>query len=158
MSLKIHMLPHLLMGRQLIGDRVKQLRSASGWSQTGLANRAGVSRNAIVRMETSTQGHLPIDAYLVVADALEIPPWRLFRDGHEAEWLRPGPGWRRPGAIAVVADRVGVRVDRRDVLATPVAAALEAVPECQALRFDVVSVGRLLLAVHADRRTVAASR
>ncbi|MFE2346511.1 helix-turn-helix domain-containing protein [Kitasatospora cineracea] len=82
MSFKIHMPSHLLMDRQLIGDRVKRLRLAAGWSQTELANRAGVSRNTIVRMETSTQG-LPIDAYLVVADALGVPAWRLFRDEDE---------------------------------------------------------------------------
>lgn len=78
-SFKIHMSPHLLMDRQLIGDRVKRLRLAHGWSQTELANRAGVSRNTVVRMETSAQG-LSIDAYLVVADALGVQLWQLFRD------------------------------------------------------------------------------
>lgn len=83
MSFKIDLPAHLLMDRQLIGDRVKRLRMAQGWSQTELALRAGISRNTVVRMETPDRG-LPIDAYLVVADALGLELWQLFKD-EEAE-------------------------------------------------------------------------
>lgn len=75
------------MDRQLIGDRIKRLREShldengqpDPWTQDVLAVHAGLHRNTIIRMETSSRG-LSIDAYLVVADALGVPLWRLFRD------------------------------------------------------------------------------
>ncbi|MFI1520662.1 helix-turn-helix domain-containing protein [Kitasatospora cineracea] len=82
MSFKINLPAHLLMDRQLISDRIKRLREARGWTQEQLAEHSGLHRNSIIRMETSERG-LSIDAYLVVADALEIPLWRLFRDEDE---------------------------------------------------------------------------
>lgn len=79
MSFKIVLPVHLLMDRALIGARIKRLRLARGWNQEDLASRTGLHRNSIARMEHNAQG-LSIDAYLVVADALGMPLWRLFRD------------------------------------------------------------------------------
>lgn len=70
------------MDRQLIGDRIKRLREARGWTQEQLAEHSGLHRNSIIRIETNAQG-LSIDAYLVVADALGVPAWQLFRDEGE---------------------------------------------------------------------------
>ncbi|MFJ8437689.1 helix-turn-helix domain-containing protein [Kitasatospora griseola] len=79
MPFKIHLPPHLLMDRQVIGGRIKGLREAHGWTQEDLAEHSGLHRNTIIRMETSTQAP-SLDAYLLVADALGVPLWRLFRD------------------------------------------------------------------------------
>ncbi|WP_232734072.1 helix-turn-helix transcriptional regulator [Kitasatospora sp. CB02891] len=79
MPFKIHLPPHLLMDRQVIGSRIKALREARGWTQENLAEHSGLHRNTIIRMETSAQAP-SLDAYLVVADALDVPIWRLFQD------------------------------------------------------------------------------
>lgn len=70
---------HLLMERRHHGLRILALREAKGWSQEILAEHAGLDRQTIGRMETSVRG-VSIDAYLLVADALGVPLWRLFRD------------------------------------------------------------------------------
>ncbi|PJN24080.1 transcriptional regulator [Kitasatospora sp. CB02891] len=67
------------MDRQVIGSRIKALREARGWTQENLAEHSGLHRNTIIRMETSAQAP-SLDAYLVVADALDVPIWRLFQD------------------------------------------------------------------------------
>lgn len=69
----------LLMERRRHGLRILALREAMGWSQEILAERAGMDRQTVGRMETSARG-VSIDAYLLVADALGVPLWRLFRD------------------------------------------------------------------------------
>lgn len=79
MSFKINLPAHLLMDRRVIGDRIRRLREAQGWTQEELAEHSGLHRNSIIRLETSERG-LSIDAYLVVADALGVPLWRFFRD------------------------------------------------------------------------------
>lgn len=66
------------MERRQHGLRILALREARGWSQEALAERAGLDRQTIGRMETSVRG-VSIDAYLLVADALDVPLWRLFR-------------------------------------------------------------------------------
>lgn len=76
-SFKIDLPAHLLMDRQLIGDRIRAAREERGWTQENLAEHSGLHRNTIIRMETSTRG-ITIDAYLVVADALGVPLARLF--------------------------------------------------------------------------------
>ncbi len=79
MPFKINLPPHLLMDRQVIGGRIKALREARGWTQEGLAEHSGLHRNTIVRMETGAQAP-SLDAYLLVADALGVQAWRLFKD------------------------------------------------------------------------------
>jgi transcriptional regulator with XRE-family HTH domain len=79
MPAKITLPPDLAEQRRRTGGRIRALRTERGWTQEQLAERAGVDRQTIYRMELSSRG-LSIDAYLVVAAALGIPAWRLFRD------------------------------------------------------------------------------
>ncbi len=80
MPAKIHHLPpHLLAERRDIGDRIRALREARGWSQEQLAERTGLARHSVYRAELSSRGQ-SIDAYLLIADALGVPLWRLHRD------------------------------------------------------------------------------
>lgn len=79
MSAKIHLPPDLLAERAQIGARIRALRAERGWSQEHLAERAGVDRQTVYRMELSTHSS-SINAYLLVAAALGVPSDRLFRD------------------------------------------------------------------------------
>lgn len=79
MPAKIHLPSHLMDERQLIGSRIRRLRAERRWTQEQLAERCGLDRQTISRAETSTRG-LPIDVYLLIANALGVPLWRLFRD------------------------------------------------------------------------------
>jgi putative transcriptional regulator len=80
MPAKIHLTPEQLTERRAIGARVRALREDRGWTQPQLAERAGLGdRQTIYRIELGTHAN-SIDAHLVVADALGVPLWRLFRD------------------------------------------------------------------------------
>jgi DNA-binding XRE family transcriptional regulator len=80
MPAKIHLRPEQLAERQAIGVRVRALRQGRGWTQPQLAERARLGdRQTIYRIELGTHA-TSLDAYLVVADALGVPLWRLFRD------------------------------------------------------------------------------
>jgi transcriptional regulator with XRE-family HTH domain len=79
MPTKIELPAELVMERQRDGDRIRGLRSARGWNQDQLAEAAGVDRNTVSRIETGSRG-LSINAYYLIAQALEVPLWRLFRD------------------------------------------------------------------------------
>ncbi len=79
MPAKIQLPLHLLMERQQYGTRIRLLRESRGWTQEALAEHTGLDRNTIGRVETSTRG-LSIDVYLLIAEALQVPVWRLFRD------------------------------------------------------------------------------
>ncbi|WP_282204570.1 helix-turn-helix domain-containing protein [Kitasatospora fiedleri] len=84
MPFKIHLPVHLLMELQVIASRIKSLREDRGWTQEDLVERTGLHRNTIGRMEAGGQAP-SLAAYLVVADALGVPAWRLFRDEDEPE-------------------------------------------------------------------------
>jgi transcriptional regulator with XRE-family HTH domain len=43
--------PTILSGIEPLGDRVRRLRDARGWSRTELARRAGVTTSQIARLE-----------------------------------------------------------------------------------------------------------
>jgi transcriptional regulator with XRE-family HTH domain len=79
MPAKIHLPPELAADRQRDGARIRRLRRDRGWTQENLAERSGLDRNTISRMETGARG-LPITAYYLVAHSLGVPLWRLFRD------------------------------------------------------------------------------
>jgi transcriptional regulator with XRE-family HTH domain len=79
MSAKINLTEGLLAERAALGVRIRTLRTHRGWSQEQLAERAGLDRQTIGRIELSTRGP-SIDAYLVVAQALGVPTAWLFRD------------------------------------------------------------------------------
>ena len=69
-----------------IGDRIKNLREKSGYTQNALADKAGVSQTHLRRVELGqadiTVGHLQL-----VCDALEISIKDFFNFNDEAEEL-----------------------------------------------------------------------
>ncbi|PYC83472.1 XRE family transcriptional regulator [Streptomyces tateyamensis] len=79
MSARFTLTPTQLDERAAIGRRVRALRTERGWSQEDLAERAGIDRKSVYRIELSSRG-LSIDAYLAIATALEVPTARLHRD------------------------------------------------------------------------------
>lgn len=58
--------------------RLKQLREAKGWSQATLADRAGVSREYIARLETGKHDP-PLSRVEKLATALGVPIGRLVK-------------------------------------------------------------------------------
>ena len=69
-----------------IGERIKNLREKSGFSQNYLADKAGVSQTHLRRVELGqsdiTVGHLQL-----ICDALEISVKDFFNVNDEAEEL-----------------------------------------------------------------------
>lgn len=65
--------------RRAIGDRIRVARLDRNFTQERLAERAGVDRQAINRIE---QGHQSprLDTLLLLADALGMPLSALLRD------------------------------------------------------------------------------
>lgn len=62
-----------------VGDRIRELRRARGWSQERLAEALEVERRTVVRLERGVHS-LTLDRAVTIADALDVPLWRLFRD------------------------------------------------------------------------------
>jgi transcriptional regulator with XRE-family HTH domain len=78
---------HVRERREAFGDSVRERRLAAGLSQEALAERCGVDRKSISRMETGAFSPR-LDSVFNVAEALDIPVSELF------EVLNP-PGKRR---------------------------------------------------------------
>jgi transcriptional regulator with XRE-family HTH domain len=59
----------------LIGQRVKKLRLAKGWSQPELARRSGLTEKTVSNYETGARGaeDPPLATVQAFADALEVP-------------------------------------------------------------------------------------
>ncbi|GAA2456833.1 helix-turn-helix transcriptional regulator [Streptomyces macrosporus] len=69
--------PWVLEARQRVGDRVREARTARGWSQEHLAHVAGLDRKTIYRIERA-QYSTRIDHLVMVAAALGVPIGSLF--------------------------------------------------------------------------------
>lgn len=63
--------------RRDIGARIRDLRMHRNLTQEGLAERVGVERRTIVRIELGIHSP-PIDRILYIARALEVPPAALM--------------------------------------------------------------------------------
>ncbi|MFL5612418.1 MAG: helix-turn-helix domain-containing protein [Gemmatimonadaceae bacterium] len=70
--------------------RVAELRQAKGWTQKQLAERAGISRQTVIRVESESNRRLDYDVLEKLAGAFAVDP--AFLIVHEA---RPR---RRAGA------------------------------------------------------------
>lgn len=68
----------VLQQRQFLGGRVRQLREDREWSQEHLAERAGLDRKTVSRVETASYG-TSVDFVLLLARALNVRPGDLFR-------------------------------------------------------------------------------
>jgi len=78
-SARIALTQDQLLKRANTGRRIREYRTERGWSQEVLAERAGIDRKSVYRIELSTRG-LSIDAYLAIATALGVPLEKMFGD------------------------------------------------------------------------------
>ena len=62
------------------GERVKELRIATGLSQEAFADRCGFARSYMSRIERGGS-NASLDAIEVLANALSIEPWQLLAPG-----------------------------------------------------------------------------
>ena len=69
-------------GRAAFGERIRRRRLAKGWTRRQLASSAGLSRSAIVQLESGEQS-ARFASVEAIARALEIPTVELLTD----------PGW-----------------------------------------------------------------
>ncbi len=63
--------------RILFGERVKELRIATGISQEAFADRCGFARSYMSRIERGGS-NASLDAIEVLANALGVEPWKLL--------------------------------------------------------------------------------
>ena len=68
---------HVRERRERFGDTVREQRLAAGLSQEALAERCGIDRKSISRMETGAFSPR-LDSVFSVAEALDIPVSELF--------------------------------------------------------------------------------
>jgi transcriptional regulator with XRE-family HTH domain len=74
--------------RVRFGDAVRERRIAAGLSQEALAERCGVDRKSISRMETGAFSP-SLDRVWVVAEALDVTMHELFEDAEPPEPRKP---------------------------------------------------------------------
>jgi DNA-binding XRE family transcriptional regulator len=67
----------VLVQRQQVGRRIRELRRERGLSQLRLAEQAGVERKAIYRAELATHS-TGVDHLVMIAAALGVPASTLF--------------------------------------------------------------------------------
>ena len=67
-----------------IGERIRTLREKSGYTQNGLAERAGVSQTHLRRVELG-QADITVSHLRLVCDALEISIKDFFNVNEDAE-------------------------------------------------------------------------
>lgn len=63
---------------QTLGDKIRQLREARGWSQALLSMKSGVSRSHISLIELRRTSHPRADVLLKLAHAFDIPVEELY--------------------------------------------------------------------------------
>ncbi|EFH8011272.1 helix-turn-helix domain-containing protein [Escherichia coli] len=63
--------------RELFGQRVKELRIATGMSQEAFADRCGFARSYMSRIERGGS-NASLDAIETLANALRVEPWQLM--------------------------------------------------------------------------------
>jgi transcriptional regulator with XRE-family HTH domain len=62
----------------LVAENIRAIRETLGWSQTRLADQAGLPQSAISRLETGERG-ISVTDLARIADAFEIDPAILLR-------------------------------------------------------------------------------
>jgi transcriptional regulator with XRE-family HTH domain len=71
--------------RAAVGMRIRVLRTWRGWSQERLAERAGIDRTQLTKIETG-QVSPGLDYLWVIADALGVEIVEIFREDKPANW------------------------------------------------------------------------
>ena len=57
----------------MLSVKIKELRKQRGWSQQKLADKSGLSYNAIAKIEQNSTTHSTIQTIVKLADAFNIP-------------------------------------------------------------------------------------
>ena len=105
--------------RILFGQRVKELRIATGMSQEAFADLCGFARSYLSRIERGGS-NASLDAIEVLAEALSVEPWQLLTfdssEDNDPELLvpyaadgscfHPGLASTRDGSLALVIKRL----------------------------------------------------
>jgi transcriptional regulator with XRE-family HTH domain len=65
--------------RAAFAERIRVLRAAAGFTQTGLARRAGIDRSYYAEVEAGLHS-VSIDRIFAIADALNVSPRDLFAE------------------------------------------------------------------------------
>jgi len=63
--------------RQIIGSNIRRLRSARGWSQEKLAERAGLHRTYVGGVERGER-NISAENTAKIAEALDVKPYELL--------------------------------------------------------------------------------
>lgn len=63
--------------KTLFGNRVRQLRTARGWSQEEFARQAGLDRSYMGGIERGER-NISLENICLIAKALAVPPSELF--------------------------------------------------------------------------------
>ncbi|MEU0807363.1 helix-turn-helix transcriptional regulator [Streptomyces sp. NPDC005970] len=69
----------ILARRRAVGDRIRKLRTWRNLTQEKLAERAGMDRQAVNRIELGHQAP-GLDTLIRIAEVLEVPLAELVRD------------------------------------------------------------------------------
>lgn len=69
---------------QTMGDRIKLLRQAKGWSQSQLADRVGVTAGAISHWESGLTKNIKLETFLKLCEELgTVPHYLIFGPGKQ---------------------------------------------------------------------------
>ncbi len=63
-----------------LAENMKKYREKYNWSQQKLAEKAGLSYNAVTKIEQSSARQPTIQTVWKIADALDVHPCKLFGD------------------------------------------------------------------------------
>lgn len=63
--------------KELIGNRIKELRKKKGLSQEQLSEKAEITPNYLSRVERGTENPT-LDMFIRLANALEVEMWEIF--------------------------------------------------------------------------------
>lgn len=86
----------------ILADKIIDLRKKNGWSQEELAEKLGVSRQAVSKWE-SAQAIPDLGRVLAMADLFSVTTDYLLRDENEAPTLRRWKTARRTATFAASA-------------------------------------------------------
>lgn len=67
--------------KELIGNRIKELRKKKGLSQEQLSEKAEITPNYLSRVERGTENPT-LNMLIRLANALEVEMWEMFDFGH----------------------------------------------------------------------------
>jgi len=67
-------------GASTVGEKIRRLREARGWSQSALGRRVGVEGQSVHRWEAGRTTALTVQTGLRLAQVLEVSPYWLFLD------------------------------------------------------------------------------